>query len=192
MSIEMCCRRFAGIALVSGDVREPDAPTQYFQAIAARRIVQSRPDRGDCRGFGVEGSMIRVITGMLLALLCGAAAAQADSYSGVVSQYRKAHGLSAVRYDAGLTRVAQHKAWSMANGGGFDHNAGEFAGRVSSVSSHAAENIAYGHSTFARTMEQWKASAAHRRNLLMRGATRVGVGSASNGKQTYWSLVIGK
>ena len=86
--------------------------------------------------------MIRIILGILLAWICGAA--QADSYAEVVSQYRKEHGLSAVRYDASLTSVAQNKAWSMANGGAFDHNSSEFAGRISAVSSHAAENIATG------------------------------------------------
>ena len=54
----------------------------------------------------------------------------------------------------------------------------------------AAENISYGHADFAGTLRQWTNSAGHRANLLMRGAKWIGVAHASNGRRTYWAMVI--
>jgi uncharacterized protein YkwD len=75
-----------------------------------------------------------------------------------------------------------------------DHGVlGPFNSRVaSSGSGHAAENIAYGYDNFAKTLDQWIESPGHRRNLLMRGASRVGVASAKSATtgRTYWAMVI--
>ena len=66
------------------------------------------------------------------------------------------------------------------------------AGHASSGSGHAAENIAYGYDSFTKTLDQWINSSGHRKNLLMQGASRVGVASAKSSTtgRTYWALVI--
>jgi len=71
--------------------------------------------------------------------------------------------------------------------------AGAFSSRMApSQAGRAAENIAYGHESFTKTLDQWIHSSGHRKNLLMQGATRVGVASAKSSKtgRTYWAMVI--
>jgi hypothetical protein len=54
------------------------------------------------------------------------------------------------------------------------------------------ENIAYGYDSFSKTLDQWINSSGHRQNLLMHGATKVGVASAKSATsgRTYWAMVI--
>ncbi len=56
----------------------------------------------------------------------------------------------------------------------------------------AAENIAYGYDGFPKTLDQWINSSGHRKNLLLPGATRVGVASVKSAKtgRMYWAMVI--
>ena len=67
-----------------------------------------------------------------------------------------------------------------------------FNSRVaSSGSDRAAENIAYGYDDFAKTLDKWIGSDGHRKNLLLHGASRVGVASSkSSTGRTYWAMVI--
>jgi len=75
-----------------------------------------------------------------------------------------------------------------------DHSVlGSFSTRVApSGSGQAAENIAYGYDSFPKTLNQWIESSGHRRNLLLHGASRVGVASvkSSTSGRTYWAMVI--
>jgi hypothetical protein len=58
---------------------------------------------------------------------------------------------------------------------------GGFTSRVHSAGAgRAAENIAYGYDSFPKTLSQWIDSAGHRRNLLLHGASRVGVASVKS------------
>ncbi len=74
------------------------------------------------------------------------------------------------------------------------HNVlGSFASRIAPTRARlAAENVAYGYDTFPRTLQQWIGSPEHRRNLLLRAATRVGIASAkdASGRRTYWAMEI--
>ena len=96
--------------------------------------------------------------------------------------------------DTTLNRIAQDQATAMAARDVLDHEvAGSFSSRVaSSGSGQAAENIAYGYDNFTKTLDQWINSSGHRKNLLMQGASRVGVASAKSSKtgRTYWAMVI--
>jgi antibiotic biosynthesis monooxygenase (ABM) superfamily enzyme len=75
-----------------------------------------------------------------------------------------------------------------------DHSVlGSFSSRVaSSKSERAAENIAFGYDSFPKTLDQWIDSPEHRKNLLMHGASKVGVASAKSATtgRTYWAMVI--
>ena len=66
-------------------------------------------------------------------------------------------------------------------------------GRVAPSKAHrSAENIAYDYDSFSKTLGQWINSSGHRENLLMHGATKVGVASAKSRTtgRTYWAMVI--
>ena len=122
--------------------------------------------------------------------------AQAEDAAAIISQYRRAHGLPAVRTDAQLTAVAERQARAMAKRGVMDHNvAGAFAARVADVPVGAAgENIAEGTKTWAETIQRWEASAGHNANLLLPDATHVGVAVAYNDQthEAFRAMVIGR
>lgn len=133
--------------------------------------------------------------GLILAL-CNSAAAQtpAGSPAGMISKYRLQHGEGRVTVDRALTRLAQEQAAAMASRDTLDHSVlAPFHARVSATGSErAAENIAYGHESFAKTLNQWIESPGHRKNLLMQGASRIGIASAKSSRtsRTYWAMVI--
>lgn len=96
--------------------------------------------------------------------------------------------------DSTLTRIAREQAAAMAAKDRLDHDVlGGFTARVNSAGAgRAAENIAYGYDSFAKTLGQWIDSAGHRRNLLLHGASRVGVASVKSAAtgRTYWAMEI--
>jgi len=122
--------------------------------------------------------------------------AKAEDAAAIISQYRRAHGLPAVKTDAQLTVVAERQARAMAKRGVMDHNvAGAFAARVADVPVGAAgENLAEGTKTWAETIQRWEASAGHNANLLLPDATHVGVAVAYNDQthEAFWAMVIGR
>jgi len=129
-----------------------------------------------------------------LAVCCFPAFAQAESPADMISSYRVQHGEGRVVMDSTLTRIAHEQAGAMAAKDKLDHDVlGGFASRVhSSGAGRAAENIAYGYDSFPKTLRQWIDSAGHRRNLLMHGASRVGVASVTSATtgRTYWAMEI--
>jgi len=141
------------------------------------------------RGF----SRALLISGWLLFEICTPTIALAASPAELISNFRASQGLGPVTADATLNRMAHEQAAAMAARDVLDHDAaGSFGSRAASLRSGAAENIAYGYDTFPKTLNQWINSSGHRRNLLMRGASRVGVASAKSSKtgRTYWAMVI--
>jgi hypothetical protein len=130
----------------------------------------------------------------LLFSLYGPAIAQSAIPAELISNYRLQNGEGRVSMDPTLNRIAHQQAAAMAEKDVLDHGVlGSFSSRVaSSGSDRAAENIAYGYDSFAKTLSQWIESSGHRRNLLMSGASRVGVASAKSSKtgRTYWAMVI--
>jgi hypothetical protein len=125
--------------------------------------------------------------------LCTQAFAQPAPSAEMISSYRLKHGEGRVTSDSTLTAIAQRQATAMASRDKLDHDVlGPFNSRVaSSGSGRAAENIAYGYESFAKTLDQWINSAGHRKNLLLHDASRVGVASSkSSAGRTYWAMVI--
>jgi uncharacterized protein YkwD len=129
----------------------------------------------------------------LLGIL-GPSVALSASPTELISNFRASHGLGRVTPDSALNRIAQEQATAMAARDVLEHDlAGSFSSRMaSSHSGRAAENIAYGYDSFSKTLNQWINSSGHRKNLLMPGASRVGVASARSSKtgRTYWAMVI--
>jgi hypothetical protein len=112
----------------------------------------------------------------------------------LISDFRLKHGEKRVTLDAALTRIAHDQAQAMAAKDQLDHDVlGQFNKRVSPAGAgRAAENIAYGYDSFPKTLDQWINSSGHRKNLLLPGATRVGVASVKSAKtgRMYWAMVI--
>ena len=118
----------------------------------------------------------------------------AASPAEMISDFRLKHGEKRVTLDATLTRIAHDQAQAMAVKDQLDHDVlGHFNTRVSPAGAgRAAENIAYGYDSFPKTLDQWINSSGHRKNLLLPGATRVGVASVKSAKtgRMYWAMVI--
>jgi uncharacterized protein YkwD len=144
-----------------------------------------------------ENDRMRSVSLATVALLTmiGNSAAHAGGCAAEISAYRRAHGLSAVRADAALDRIAQQQAEAMARAGTVSHDVnGNFFVRIKPVHRRlAAENVAAGFLTCAETIRQWDASSGHRANLQMRGARRVGVASVAKPSSRYrrfWAMAI--
>lgn len=135
----------------------------------------------------------------LIGFLVATSAAWADdvaTITAMISQYRQAHGLPAVKIDPKLTAVAERQAKAMAASGIMDHNvAGAFSGRIAGADLNSAgENIAAGTRTWPDTLRIWKESSGHNANLLLAEADSLGVAMAANENtryKTYWAMVIG-
>jgi uncharacterized protein YkwD len=112
----------------------------------------------------------------------------------MISSYRLQHGERRVSMDQTLTRIAHEQAAAMAAKDRLDHDVlGGFASRIKSAGAgRAAENIAYGYDSFPKTLSQWIDSSGHRRNLLLHGASRLGVASVKSATtgHTYWAMEI--
>lgn len=133
----------------------------------------------------------------VLAMMTAVSSAGAEDIIALISQYRREHGLPAVKMDAKLTAVATRQAQAMATSGIMDHDvAGSFASRIAGANmTPAAENIAAGTKTWAETLRIWKESAGHNANLLLRDADSIGVAVARNENtryKVYWAMVIGR
>jgi hypothetical protein len=126
---------------------------------------------------------------LILALSASVALASPESE---ISAYRKSYGLPAVTVDPALNALAAKQANAMAARGIMDHSVyASFTQRISAYStSAAAENIAMGTKSFSETLAIWKASSGHNANLLMSGARRIGIASASGHGRTYWALIL--
>lgn len=141
--------------------------------------------------------LIGFLLGFLLGMTGAVSSARAEDIIAMISQYRREHGLPAVKTDAKLTAVAVRQAQAMATSGIMDHDvAGSFGSRmVGANMTPAAENIAAGTKTWADTLRIWKESAGHNANLLLRDADSVGVAVARNEStryKVYWAMVIGR
>jgi uncharacterized protein YkwD len=130
----------------------------------------------------------------LLLGLCSSVAAQSAGPAELISNFRLQHGEGRVTMDSTLNRIAREQAAAMAAKDVLDHDVlGSFSSRVApSGSGRAAENIAFGYDSFPKTLDQWIDSSGHRKNLLMPGASRVGVASVKSSRtgRTYWAMVI--
>ena len=144
----------------------------------------------DSWGTLTRGAVAAVAAVLLLAAPAMAAESPADQ----ISSFRLKHGEVRVVRDATLDRIAMEQARAMAAKDELSHDVlGPFGRRVAPAKAgSAAENIAYGYDNFEKTLGQWIDSSGHRRNLLLRNASRVGIASARNasGKRTYWAMVI--
>jgi uncharacterized protein YkwD len=141
-------------------------------------------------------SALPILLWLLLALGGSALAQPAPAAPAeMISNFRLQHGEGRVTLDPALNRMAQEQATAMAAKDVLDHNSAlaPFSSRIAKVKyRRAAENIAFGYDNFPKTLDQWIDSPEHRKNLLLPGASKVGVASAKSTttKRTYWAMVI--
>jgi len=115
----------------------------------------------------------------------------------MISGYRRNNGLGPVTIDPMLTRLAQEQAQIMAERDKLDHSAGRpFQERIKTSgfdAKVAAENISAGYHTLAEAFSGWRDSPPHRANMLLNGATRIGIAAVYSPKskfKVFWALIL--
>ena len=121
----------------------------------------------------------------------------AAAAASMISGYRANNGLSVVALDADLMRLAQAQAEAMAKRDKLDHGAGKpFVQRLKASgydAKRAAENISAGYHTLAEAFSGWRDSNPHRANMLLAGATRMGIAAVytpSSKYKVYWAMIL--
>ncbi len=121
----------------------------------------------------------------------------AAAAASMISGYRANNGLPAVTIDPGLMQIAQAQASLMADHNKLSHNVGKpFAARLKASgydAKRAAENIAAGYHTLAQAFSGWRESPEHKSNMLLPGATRMGIAAVYAPKSKYkvfWSMIL--
>jgi uncharacterized protein YkwD len=121
----------------------------------------------------------------------------ARAAASMISGYRQNNGLPAVALDPELMRLAEAQARAMASRDRLDHNvSGPFNQRLRRSgydASAAAENVSAGYHTLAEAFSGWRDSPPHRANMLLKGATKMGIAAvyAPGSKyKVFWSLIL--
>jgi uncharacterized protein YkwD len=115
----------------------------------------------------------------------------------MISGYRRNNGLGPVTIDPLLVRLAQEQAKIMAERDKLDHSAGRpFQERIRTSgfdAKVAVENVSAGYHTLAEAFSGWRDSPPHRANMLLSGATRMGIAAvyAPGSKfKVFWALIL--
>jgi uncharacterized protein YkwD len=128
-----------------------------------------------------------------------ASGAQVDAATAasMISGYRKNNGLTEVSVDPELMKLAEAQAQAMASRDKLGHDViRSFSDRLKGQgyrSKTAAENVGAGYHTLAEAFSGWRDSPPHRANMLLNGATRIGIAAAYSAKSKYkvfWALIL--
>jgi len=121
----------------------------------------------------------------------------AAAAASMITGYRANNGLPAVALDPELMRLAQAQADTMAKRDKLDHSVGKpFTVRIKQSgydAKAAAENISAGYHTLAEAFSGWRDSPPHRANMLLKGATRMGIAAVYTPRskyKVYWALIL--
>lgn len=111
----------------------------------------------------------------------------------LVNAERKKVGLSPLKVNDQLTKMAQVKAEDMRDNQYFSHTSPTYGSPFDMMKefgvsySYAGENIAAGQKTAEDVMKGWMNSPGHRANILSENFTEIGVGYVQGGAYgTYW------
>jgi uncharacterized protein YkwD len=121
----------------------------------------------------------------------------AQSAAAMISNYRQNNGLTTVALDPTLMRLAQEQAQAMVARHKMDHDvARPFKARITGSgfdAKVAAENVSAGYHTIAEAFSGWRDSPHHRANMLLKGATHMGIAAvyAPGSKyRVFWALIL--
>ncbi|QEY21445.1 LysM peptidoglycan-binding domain-containing protein [Psychrobacillus sp. AK 1817] len=112
----------------------------------------------------------------------------------LVNVERANAGLSALKYDWELGRVAQYKSQDMHDKNYFSHTSPVYGTPFTMMKNFgisyksAGENIAMGQKTAAAVVDAWMNSEGHRANILNKNYTHIGVGYVKDGN--YWTQMF--
>jgi uncharacterized YkwD family protein len=118
----------------------------------------------------------------------------------IVNKERAAKGLSALKFNAELSKVATTKSQDMIDKNYFAHNSPTYGSPFDMMKKFgityksAGENIAMGQKTPQEVMTAWMNSEGHRKNILNSSFTEIGIGIAKdkNGRLYWTQMFIGK
>jgi uncharacterized protein YkwD len=115
----------------------------------------------------------------------------------MISGYRQNNGLEAVTVEPELMRLAADQSRAMAARDKLDHSLTRpFRDRLKASgydAKLAAENISAGYHTLAEAFSGWRDSPPHRENMLLKGATRMGIAAVytpTSKYKVYWTLIL--
>ena len=120
-----------------------------------------------------------------------------EAAASMISGYRRNNGLGDVSVDPKLMAMAEQQARAMATKDKLDHDvAGNFQQRLKKSGYRAqtgAENIGAGYHTLAEAFSGWRDSPSHKANMLLKGATHMGIAAVyvPNTKyKVFWALIL--
>ena len=115
----------------------------------------------------------------------------------LVNEERASRGISALKHNWELSRVARYKSRDMRDNKYFSHTSPVYGTPFQMMKSFgityrsAGENIARGQTSPQAVVNAWMNSSGHRANILNASFTEIGVGYVSDGR--YWTqMFIGK
>ena len=121
----------------------------------------------------------------------------AASAASMISGYRANNGHEAVTLDSELMKLAEAQAGDMASRNKLDHGVRRpFNARLKASgydAKSAAENIGAGYHTLAEAFSGWRDSPPHRANMLLKGATRMGIAAVytpGSKYKVFWALIL--
>jgi uncharacterized protein YkwD len=122
----------------------------------------------------------------------------APAAASMISDYRRLNGLPAVELDPTLLQIAQDQARRMASIDKLTHDPGGrgFTQRLKAANydaARAAENIGAGYRTLAEAFSGWRDSPPHKANMLLPGATKMGIATAyapGSKYKVFWAFVV--
>jgi uncharacterized YkwD family protein len=115
----------------------------------------------------------------------------------LTNQERAKNGLSALKVDLSLSKMARDKSQDMSTNHYFSHTSPTYGSPFEMMKKYgityryAGENIAMGQRTPEEVVTAWMNSEGHRKNILSPNFTSIGVGYVADGD--YWTQeIIGK
>ena len=117
----------------------------------------------------------------------------------LINSYRQSQGVGEVSLNPALMSLANSYAASLANSARTNRNVqpdGKLHARLQSAGYQAAdvdESVTAGYHTFAEAFSGWRDSPPHRKTMLMKNATEMGIAAAyapNTRYKVYWVLVM--
>ena len=122
---------------------------------------------------------------------------QAERY---INRVRARHGAGPVRMEGRLVKAALSHSVMMARKSKMAHQFGpgtRFSARIKKAGNYgsAVENVGAGYKSMQSVVDGWMRSSGHRRNLLNKNLTHIGMAAAVNPAskyRTFWTLILAR
>ena len=96
-----------------------------------------------------------------------------------INQYRQEKGLNTLRFDPGLTQLAQNHSFAMFQQKMLSHR--NFQDRFDRSGSHlCVENVGWNYTNPLKQFEGWRRSPDHNKNMLTDGIQQAGIAEVGN------------